>query len=693
MTLLTSSPGAVDIVDTLSPLTEGSALTRANLYTYQNRHAMLSSVQNFRRGQFNAQTHACQATLSPGATVWTTHPSAGGTLSAALLGAMGGGLVGSIFGPAGTIVGAWAGGVIGTIAKPGGIELIPAGDDGPNWWTGSASLPRVVQRDGAAIIAYQPGELLRRLLGDKTHAWFPKRAFDEGSVVQRRSSDCNVGSATWTFGKVGDGYVGLFSAREVEWTTLGPWADKELVADNGRNIFIIQVGNVDEFGSYERFKDRVIAARVHVNGLRLMTADFECSYDLPSPDGGRLELHYDDDEVRYNGARFPDDNFPRFETPYVKCGRVRWGQYHYTIAFADETLTHDFREFRTKVDGAAVHRDVNRNTCDCEQDRFRIVSNRGARRLFPENTLEACRHTVEQEGATALLVDACLTADGEVVLWQDWSPNDLSAVLRQLGVGDVGAYRPSVPDAEDPLRVETIELTLGQFRFAYGYEETGAPAGAAAAPFSIPTLAELITAARDWSGLWHLLINVRMPPEHAALHGGGMIARIIESAEGGTPFDLTVVVADEDVLDAMTRFVGTSVPAPIAFAWLSVASEYPRNEDGQTDYTARDAVIREQSAVEGAIRARSAGAIISRIPSVNEATFDDYVGFVADDVGRLDPYNLNPRVNQGHQVEWLLAAVRVNALVMQVLLDTGVSGIITDDVPALLGVVAAAGRF
>ena len=96
VTLLTSEPGEVDVVDTLSPLTEGSALTRANLYTYQNRHAMLSSVQNFRRGQFNAQTHVCQATLSPGATVWTTHPSAGGNLSAALVGALGGGLVGSI---------------------------------------------------------------------------------------------------------------------------------------------------------------------------------------------------------------------------------------------------------------------------------------------------------------------------------------------------------------------------------------------------------------------------------------------------------------------------------------------------------------------------------------------------------------------------------------------------------------------
>ena len=59
----------------------------------------------------------------------------------------------------------------------------------------------------------------------------------------------------------------------------------------------------------------------------------------------------------------------------------------------------------------------------------------------------------------------------------------------------------------------------------------------------------------------------------------------------------------------------------------------------------------------------------------------------------MEPYNLNPRLNQGHQVEWLLAAVRDNELVMRLLIDTGVSGIITDDVPALLEVVAKAGRF
>ena len=236
---------------------------------------------------------------------------------------------------------------------------------------------------------------------------------------------------------------------------------------------------------------------MHVNGLKLMTADFECSYDLPSPDGGRLELHFDDDEVRYNGARFSDENFPRFETPYVKCGRVRWGQYHYTIAFADETLTHDFRELKTKVDGATAHRDVNRNTYDCEQDRFRIVSNRGAGVVFPENSLEACQHAVEQEGAMALLVDACLTADGEVVLWHDWNPERSRRCSPAAWLGDIGAYRPSVPRPCDPLRVETIELTLAQFRFAYGYELISAPSGTGPAPFVVPTLGDLLLVAKE----------------------------------------------------------------------------------------------------------------------------------------------------------------------------------------------------
>jgi len=329
------------IADLGSVITEGPELSRANLYTYRSGTATLSSVQNFHAGQIAFQVQSSQATLSLSAAVWTTYPAAGDALK------------------------------------------LSGKHDGPNWWTGSATAPRVAQKNNAAIIAYKPKDFQLLLFGHRTHAWFPKAAFEDGSVVQR-SGNCNRDEGLWTFGKAGDGYVGLFSVQRPQWTTDGLWADKELIAEGARNFFIIQVGGAAEFGSYQKFIDSVSGARIHAEGVPLLTAgevagagaglvagavagaevagvpgaiiggiggailgaketapDFECSYDIPG--GGRLELLYDEGKVRYAGREFSDDRFPRFENPYVKCGRVEWGQKNYTIKHDDYSLTHDFR--------------------------------------------------------------------------------------------------------------------------------------------------------------------------------------------------------------------------------------------------------------------------------------------------------------------------------------------------------------
>jgi glycerophosphoryl diester phosphodiesterase len=337
------------IADDASVITEGPALTRSNLYTYRSADAMLSSVQNLHAGQISFQVQACQATLSLEASVWTTYPAAKDIL----------GLGGS--------------------------------HDGPNWWTGSATAPRVVQMQNAAIIAYKPHELQYLLFGHRTHAWFPKAAFEPGTVFHR-GANCNDDDGLWTFGKVGDGYVGLYSAHHPDWTTTGPYTDQELIAEGLRNVFILQIGTKTEFGSYQAFVSRVSGARIHVSGLDLVTAgnvaggvagagtgalvgaaagasvggpvgaviggvggaivgafegashtteDFECSYDIPN--GQRLELHYDKGQVHYAGKQFSDDLFPRFENAYVKCDRVEWDQYFYTIKYSKYSLTHDFR--------------------------------------------------------------------------------------------------------------------------------------------------------------------------------------------------------------------------------------------------------------------------------------------------------------------------------------------------------------
>jgi hypothetical protein len=380
----------------------GSALTHANLYTFRNRQAMLSSVQNFRAGQFNFQTQFCQATLGMDATVWTSHPPTMGPmlrerLNGGLLGAIGGfvggkalvGAVGLAFpvfaAGAGAITALTSAGgaVIGAVAPEIALsadEKSTDGDpitslfasDGPTYWHGSVTVPRVVQQAGAAIIAYSSKSYQTDLFGDRTHAWFPKPAFDadaEGdphpslTMLPSLHGDTNSDGA-WIFGRKENGYVALYSAQEPHWAESDKdWADREIYAEGTRNVFILQIGSQDEFGDYSTFKNRVLNARIHVNGLNWASADFQCSYDIPA--GGRLELHYDEDEdqTRLSGQPFDDSRFPRFENPYVEGGRVLWGQYEYTIRHDGLALTHDFRVLKDaqKAD-AAVARQPGRTT-------------------------------------------------------------------------------------------------------------------------------------------------------------------------------------------------------------------------------------------------------------------------------------------------------------------------------------------
>lgn len=353
-----------DISDSVSVITEGSAYTRGNLTTYRNRGAMLSSVLNHRAGQLSFQGHNCQATLSLCATVFTSHPSAGGGVDSSIasaVGAIGGGLLGlAIGGPVGLVGGA----IIGAKVLDKDLILLEADSDGPDWWTGSITQPRVMQMGNAAILCYSPKAFQLALFGHRTHAWFPMQAFDpdpppKDAAAARRhipsrtpvpSRRANVDSGAWIFGKAtaGGGFIALYSGQTPVVTKDGDWADKEIVADGKRNVFILQVGHADQFGSYEMFKERVLNARIHINGLHWQASDFECSYDLPG--GSRLELHYDDDQVRYAGAQVSDDEHPRFDNLYA---RVAWQQNRYLIEHRGHSLLHDLKQ-RERRPGAAV---------------------------------------------------------------------------------------------------------------------------------------------------------------------------------------------------------------------------------------------------------------------------------------------------------------------------------------------------
>ena len=155
-------------------------------------------------------------------------------------------------------------------------------------------------------------------------------------------------SARWFFGRSGDNYVALFCALETTWTDNGPWKDKEIRVGGDTNVFITQIGCAAEFGSFERFMAKVSRARVHISGLH-SGAELQCSYDVPL--GERLELHYDHGS-RYGGEPLTEDEYPRHRSPLA---RIAWQQDRYAIQHGQRSLVHDVVKGTRTTGGVLDH--------------------------------------------------------------------------------------------------------------------------------------------------------------------------------------------------------------------------------------------------------------------------------------------------------------------------------------------------
>jgi hypothetical protein len=323
---------------------KGTVLSRANMVTFNNGDAMLSSVQMHRVGMVAFQKHPWAASLGLDACVWTTARWMAPTLESwkqsiidffVGLGSFHGSeAAASALAPLGTALG-------------GGKDIF--GHDGPNYWTGSLALPMIVQHENAAIIAYNVPAKQREFSGTQTHAWFPKDRFDE-----TRKQDASDG--TWFFGrkdtidvdtakKVGSGYVALFSAHRCDWTNEdgNAWNGKEILASGGSNIYVCMVGNEAEFGTFDVFVQKILAAHLNISGVGSANG-LECTFDVP--DKGRLELFYDDAKGRFDGEDLAVDEFPRFENRYVRSsrdGEVDWQSRKYQFVHSPTglTVTHD----------------------------------------------------------------------------------------------------------------------------------------------------------------------------------------------------------------------------------------------------------------------------------------------------------------------------------------------------------------
>ncbi len=293
---------AQELVSSLAPILSFGLLNEANTITYRTNDAMLSTVQDSRPGTYADQVQSWQATLDEDAIVFTTNPK----------------------------------------NEPFVGEDSWPDDDG--YWTGTAALPRSAQHGATSINLYSPLTMTEGSFGfdrlEYTHAWFPTERFDE--VVR---------DGRWTFGRKGDGYVGLWSWREPEWRphdpdevfTDGMTEPFDLVAPGGSdNVWIAQVGGAGTDGSFADFQAALsdVTPDVEVRPARPdgLPGGFDVTF--ASPTEGAMALGQDG-AFTVDGEEVPLRHERRYDNPWAQ---VDFQSDRYEVADDEGGLVLDFAE-------------------------------------------------------------------------------------------------------------------------------------------------------------------------------------------------------------------------------------------------------------------------------------------------------------------------------------------------------------
>ncbi|GAG61298.1 unnamed protein product, partial [marine sediment metagenome] len=152
---------------------------------------------------------------------------------------------------------------------------------------------------------------------DITQAYFPQWAFNE--VIQEDK---------WVFGRRLDSYVALYSSEPQE------WEDKILLTSKGKkNVYIVELGSVDQYGSFTNFTSSILAATVNVKHLSV-----GYSVEYVSPTQGLIKVAWDGPMTVKNT---PVDlgSYARFENEY--CSQD-FNTLKTTIRYGTMTLDLDF---------------------------------------------------------------------------------------------------------------------------------------------------------------------------------------------------------------------------------------------------------------------------------------------------------------------------------------------------------------
>ena len=296
----------------LNPSTNGKAIQRANVYTYQTPYYSMSTSQEHFAGDYADQHQINISTLASNLSVYTAQPMRNSTRG--------------------------------------------------QYWVGYGRLPYSVQDENVNISIYTIPEktgMLEPHIVQYTHAYFPVGLFDE--VITDYLDDGYI------FGRKGDSYIMLHAISDGEGRLVfkndmpGVTADemtndRSKIKDNVREMieasgdlrydlifeggtshaWITELGSISENGSFEGFVAEMLSNKFEYNDMTVIYESREKSFNV------KYNVHF-----MINGEKI-DTNYARYENDYVN-GSVERKAEIIELSFNGKTLTLNYKE------GTRVH--------------------------------------------------------------------------------------------------------------------------------------------------------------------------------------------------------------------------------------------------------------------------------------------------------------------------------------------------
>lgn len=172
----------------------------ANFGVYRTPDYMVSGLQDHRKGEYESSTHVAQVTLLNKVVIFWSCPHTSGEGS--------------------------------------GLR--------PDYWSGHTTLPRVIQHKNVMSLTWRLSAWAWM-----SHCFFEQERFDEVRL-----------EGNWAFGRVGKGYVGIYSQNGYQVGAEGQYAGRELICPAEENTWLVECGREADWGSFDVFVSALKGSRI-----------------------------------------------------------------------------------------------------------------------------------------------------------------------------------------------------------------------------------------------------------------------------------------------------------------------------------------------------------------------------------------------------------------------------------------------